>query len=70
LTHLAFPTLYEDHGVRGAGRAFVDGIRERSIKQHLLLGDKKTLIKALRQTLKLEVIKLAVRLRKMSDRTM
>lgn len=28
LTHHAFPTLYEDHVLKGAGRAFVDGIRE------------------------------------------
>jgi hypothetical protein len=60
LTHCAFPALYEGKVHREAGREFVDGIREQSIKWQLLLGDRKTFSNASRQTLKLEVVTLTV----------
>jgi hypothetical protein len=70
----AFPALHEAYVHREAGKALVNSIWEWSIKWQLLLGGKKTLNKDLRQTLELEVIKLAVRspIRscKMSDRTL
>jgi hypothetical protein len=63
-----------DHVLRGACRTFINGIREQSIKWQLLLGGRRILSEALRQTLKLEVINLAVgspvRLPKTSDRTL
>jgi hypothetical protein len=55
------PSCTTQHVHRGAGRAFVDGLREQSIKQWLLLGGSIMVNEALKQTLKLEVIKLAVR---------
>jgi hypothetical protein len=77
LTHHAFPALRKDYIHRGAGKAFVDSIRERSIKWQLLLGGDRAVNEALRQTPphpKLEVIKLAVgspiRLQKASDRAL
>jgi hypothetical protein len=51
---------HKDHICRGVGRAFVDGIRERRIKWLLLLGGKRTVNEAVKQTLELEVVKLAV----------
>jgi hypothetical protein len=70
----AYPALHEAHVHREAGKALDNGTWEWSIKWQLLLGGKKTLRKNLRQTLELEVIKLAVRspirLCKMSDRTL
>jgi hypothetical protein len=41
MTHHAFPALHEDH-VRRGGKSFIDGIREKSIKQQVLLGSKRT----------------------------
>jgi hypothetical protein len=40
---------------------YVDGIKVQDIKQQLLLGVDRMVSEALRQTLKLEVVKLAVR---------
>jgi hypothetical protein len=72
-TQRAFPTLHEDDVRRRLGKAFGDGTGDRGIIQQLLLGGKRTLNEALRQTLGLEVVKLtvgsSVRLRKTSDRT-
>jgi hypothetical protein len=74
LTPCAFPTLHEDHDCRGLGKAFGDGMRDRSIKQQLLLGGKRTLNEAPKETLWLEVIKLTVgsciRVWKTSDRAL
>jgi hypothetical protein len=42
----------------GTGEAFIDGIRERSIKQQLLLGNERTVSVALKQILELEAVKL------------
>jgi hypothetical protein len=56
VTHCNYPALHKNHIHRGPGKAFSNGIRDRSIKQQLFLGGKK----ALRQTLELEVVKLAV----------
>jgi hypothetical protein len=42
----------------GTGKAFIDGIRERGIKQQLLLGSERTVNVALKQTLELEAVKL------------
>jgi hypothetical protein len=58
LTHHAFFTPREDHIRRGPGkvRVFGDATGDPGIKQQLHLGGKNT--PALRQTLKLEVIKL------------
>jgi hypothetical protein len=73
LTHHAFPALHKDHIRVGVRKAFSSDIGDQGIKQQLLLGGKRTLTKALRQTPELEVIKLAlgysIRLWKTSDRT-
>jgi hypothetical protein len=57
---------------QGADKAFVNGIREWSIKWQLLLWGERMVNEALRQTLEMWVVKLAVRspvrLRKTSDR--
>jgi hypothetical protein len=42
MTHLAFPAVHEDHIHRGRDKAFIDGIREKSIKQQVLLRSKRT----------------------------
>jgi hypothetical protein len=69
MTHCALPALHEDQIHRGAGKAFVKGIRERSIKQVLLLVGERMVNEAFRQILELEVIQQAagspVRLQKM-----
>jgi hypothetical protein len=66
MTHHAFSALHEDPVSRIMGKAFIDGIR-----QELHLGGKRTLTKAVRQTLDLEVLMLAVgssiKLEKTSD---
>lgn len=60
MTHHAFPALYEGHVSRIMGKAFIDSIRERGIRQELHLGGKRTLTKVVRMTPDLEVLKLAV----------
>jgi hypothetical protein len=55
-----FPAQYENHVRRGQGKAFIDDIRKRSIKQ-LFLRSEKTANVAFRQTLRMEVVKLVVR---------
>jgi hypothetical protein len=47
VTHCNSPALHKNHIYRGPGKAFSNGIRDRSIKQQVLLEGKK----ALRQTL-------------------
>jgi hypothetical protein len=73
-THHAFPAWHEVYIRRGTGNAFGNGMRDWGTKQELFLGGKGTLIKALRQTLGLEVIKMAVGssigLQKTSDRAL
>jgi hypothetical protein len=56
----AFPTLHEDHVCRRPGKAFGNDIRDQGVKQQILLGGKRTLSETFRQTLKLEVLTLAV----------
>jgi hypothetical protein len=74
LAHCTYPAPPEDPVRREAGRAFADSIRDRGIKQQLLLGGKKILNEVLRQTLRLIIVKLAVkssvRLRTVSDRAL
>jgi hypothetical protein len=69
LTHHASPALHEDHIRMGIGKAFIN-----SIKQLLLLGSERTVNEAIRQTLVLKIVKLAVgssiRLRKTTDRAL
>jgi hypothetical protein len=73
-THHAFLALHENHIRNRPGKPLGNGIRDRGIKQQILLGGKKTLNEALRQTLGLEVSTLTVRssieLRKTSDRVL
>jgi hypothetical protein len=70
--HRASLALHKEHVRRGTHKAFGNGIRDRGIKQQLFLGGQRTLNEALKQTLVLEVLKLAVgfsiRLRRTSDR--
>jgi hypothetical protein len=42
-----------------AAHAFIDGVRDREVKQHLLMGSDRTLNEALNQALKLEAAKAA-----------
>jgi hypothetical protein len=42
-----------------AAHAFIDGIRDRELKQHLLMGDDRTLNEAINQAVKLEAAKAA-----------
>jgi hypothetical protein len=42
-----------------AAHAFINGIRDREVKQHLLMGGDRTLNEALNQALKLEAAKAA-----------
>jgi hypothetical protein len=60
LTHCAFPALHEHRIRSGPGKVFGNGIRDWGIKWQLLLRGEKTINEALRQTLKLEVVKLLV----------
>jgi hypothetical protein len=54
-----FTAQYENHVHKGQGKAFIGGIRKRSVKQ-LLLRSERTANEALRQTLRMGVVKLAV----------
>jgi hypothetical protein len=56
----SLPLLSKNHVRREADRAFADGLGDPHIKIHLLLGGEITVNKALRQTVQLEVIRLAV----------
>jgi hypothetical protein len=60
MTNPANPAQHENHVHWGAGKAFIDSIREQSMKQQLHLRGNKTLNEGLRQTLELQVVKLAV----------
>jgi len=44
---------------KGAAHAFIDGLRDREVKQHLLMGGDRTLNEAFNQALKLEAAKAA-----------
>jgi hypothetical protein len=55
LTHRVFPEIHEDHVRRGPGKVFCNGKRDQGIKQQQLVGGKKTLDEAHKQTLELEV---------------
>jgi hypothetical protein len=74
VVHHASLELQEDHVRRGARKAFGNERRDRGIKQQLLLVGKRTLKEVLKQTLVLEVVKLAVgfsvRLQEISDRAL
>jgi hypothetical protein len=59
LTHQALVGLPEGHIQTEAAHAFIDGIRDREVKKHLLLGGACTLNEALNQALKIETAKAA-----------
>jgi hypothetical protein len=59
LAHRALVGLTEGHIQTEAAHAFIDGIRDREVKQHLLLGGDRTLNEALNQAVKLEAAKAA-----------
>lgn len=71
-TDSTLPALQENHAYRGQARHSSAAQEERSIKQWILLGDNKTLSKALWQTLEVDIVDLTVgfstRLWKLSDR--
>jgi len=54
-----------------AAHSFIDGVRDRELKQHLLIGGDRTLNEALNQALKLEAEKAAAgppaRMRELTD---
>jgi hypothetical protein len=54
LTHQALVGLPADHIQTEAAHAFIDGIRDREVKLHLLLGGAPTLNEALNQALRIE----------------
>jgi hypothetical protein len=60
LAHRALVGLPEGHIQTEAAHAFIDGIRDREVKQHLLMGGDRTLNEALNQAVKLEAAKAAV----------
>jgi hypothetical protein len=70
LTRCAFPALHEDHVHRGPGKAFSSSIRDQGIKPQLLLGGKRTLNIAFKQTLELAIIGFSIRRWKTSDRAL
>jgi hypothetical protein len=59
LAHRALVGLPEGHIQTEIAHAFIDGIRDREVKQQLLLGDDRTLNEALNQAVKLEAAKAA-----------
>jgi hypothetical protein len=59
LVHRSFVGLPADHIQTEAAHAFIDGIRDREVKQHLLLGGAGTLNEALNQALKFDAAKAA-----------
>jgi hypothetical protein len=59
LAHQALVGLPKGHIETEAAHAFIDGIRDREMKQHLLLGGACTLNEALNQALKIEAAKAA-----------
>jgi hypothetical protein len=62
LTHWALVILPVEFIQKEASHAFIDRVRDRELKQHLLMGGDRLLIKALNEALKLEVVKAAARL--------
>jgi hypothetical protein len=59
LAHRALVGLPADHIQTEAAHAFIEGIRDREVKQYLLMGGDGTLNEALSQALKLEAAKAA-----------
>jgi hypothetical protein len=59
LAHRAFVGLPEGHIQTEAAQAFIDGIRDREVKQYLLMGGDRTLNEALNRAVKLEAAKAA-----------
>jgi hypothetical protein len=59
LAHRALVGLPEGHIQTEAAHAIIDGIRDREVKQHLLMGGDRTLNEALNQAVKLEAAKAA-----------
>jgi hypothetical protein len=59
LAHRAFVGLPVTFVQTEAAHSFIDGVREREVKQHLLRGGHRTLNEALNQALKLEAAKAA-----------
>jgi hypothetical protein len=59
LAHQAFVGLPEGHIQTEAAHAFIDGIRDREVIQHLLLGGACTLNEVQNQALKIEAAKAA-----------
>jgi len=57
LAHRAFVGLPVNFIQTEAAHSFIDGLRDREVKQHLLLGGDRTLNEALNQALKLEAAK-------------
>jgi cation transport ATPase len=73
LAHQALVGLPADHIKTEAAHDFIDGIRDREVKQHLLLGGAPTMNEALNQALRIETAKAAAwptaRLREVSKST-
>ena len=57
LAHRAFLGLPINFIQAETAQSFIDGVQEREVKQHLLLGGDRTLNEALNQALKLEAAK-------------
>jgi hypothetical protein len=53
LVHRSFVGLPEAHIQTEAAHAFIDGIRDREVKQYLLMGGDRTLNEALNRAVKL-----------------
>jgi ribosomal protein L34E len=66
LAHCAFVGLPEGHIQTEAAHAFIDGMRDRKVKEHLLLGGACTLNDALNQAVNLEAAKATARLREVT----
>jgi hypothetical protein len=67
IKQLANSALPENH-IREAGKALANGVEYPTIKMRLLLGQEKTVNKALRQALELQAVLLAARPPKTSAR--
>ena len=71
LAHRAFVELPVAFIRTEAAHSFIDGVRDRELKQHLLIGGDRTLNEALNQALKLEAEKAAAgppaRMRELTD---
>jgi hypothetical protein len=64
MAHCTYPAIPENHVTereRGGGGPFTDNVGDPDTKMQLLLGGKKTVNKALRQTLQLQDMFLAAK---------